>query len=33
MVMRDAQVISPASLTMSICQTWVLRPMCTALKP
>ena len=29
MVMRDAQVISPASLTMSICQTWVLRPMCT----
>ena len=24
--MRDTQVISPASLCMSICQTWVLRP-------
>ncbi len=29
MVMRDTQVSSPASLVSSICQTWVLRPMCT----
>ena len=28
-VMRDTQVSSPASLARSICQTWVLRPMCT----
>ena len=28
-VMRDTQVNSPASLTMSICQTCVVRPMCT----
>lgn len=30
MVMRDTQVSSPSSFTMSICQTWVVRPTCTA---
>ena len=30
MVMRETQVSSPASLTMSICHTCVVRPMCTA---
>ena len=29
MVMRDTQVSSPASFTMSICHTCVVRPMCT----
>ena len=28
-VMREMQVLSPASLGSSIAQTWVLRPMCT----
>ena len=29
MVMRETQVSCPSSFTMSICQTWVVLPMCT----
>ena len=29
MVIRDTQVNSPASLRISICQTCVVRPMCS----
>ncbi len=31
MVMRETQLGRPSSSTMSICQTWVVLPMCTGL--